>query len=145
MVQKYLPPEKIKPAGESTDSPAEEQIDLPTALKYCGGNEEMQKKFLTMFVSRREAVTKQLNNDWETQNIADYTTHVHALKSTSLSIGGIKLSEAAKALEMAGRACCNGPEEEKNRHLQYIREHHSEALELYTKLAAEAQERFGIS
>jgi CheY-like chemotaxis protein/HPt (histidine-containing phosphotransfer) domain-containing protein len=163
MVQKYLPPEKIEPAGESTASPepqtdaltsappsetpppAEEQIDLPTALKYCGGNEEMQKKFLTMFVSRREAVTKQLNNDWETQNLADYTTHVHALKSTALAIGGVKLSEAAKALEMAGHAYCDGPEDEKDSHLQYIREHHSEALELYAKLASEAQERFGIS
>ena len=163
MVQKYLPPEKIKPSAENiapaeaqtaepgsavpaeTVSPAEEQIDLATALKYCGGNEEMQQKFLTMFVSRREAVTKQLNNDWETQNIADYTTHVHALKSTALAIGGVKLSEAAKALEMAGHAYCDGPEEEKDNHLQYIREHHSETLELYAKLAAEAQIRFGIS
>jgi len=163
MVQKYLSPEKIEPAGESTASPepqtdavtsappsetappAEEQIDLPTALKYCGGNEEMQQKFLTMFVSRREAVTKQLNNDLETQNLTDYTTHVHALKSTALAIGGVKLSEAAKALEMAGHAYCDGPEDEKDSHLQYIREHHSEALELYTKLAAEAQKRFGIS
>jgi HPt (histidine-containing phosphotransfer) domain-containing protein len=104
----------------------------------------MQKKFLGMFVTRREAVTKQLENDLHTNNINDYTTHVHALKSTALSIGGIKLSEAAKALEMAGRACCNGPEEEKDRHLQYIREHHGETLELYAKLAAELQVRFAI-
>ncbi len=163
MVQKYLPAEKLEKAAENTASPepqteepspappaetispAEEQIDLATALKYCGGNEEMQKKFLTMFVSRREAVSSQLNNDLETMNIEDYTTHVHALKSTALSIGGVKLSEAAKALEMAGHAYCDGPEAEKNEHLQYIREHHCETLTLYEKLASEAQNRFCIS
>jgi len=163
MVQKYLPAEKLEPAAGNatspepqteepspaspaeTATPAEEQIDLATALKYCGGNEEMQKKFLTMFVSRREAVISQLNNDLEAMNIEDYTTHVHALKSTALSIGGVKLSEAAKALEMAGHAYCEGSEAEKNEHLQYIREHHCETLTLYEKLASEAQNRFCIS
>ena len=143
MVQKYLPPEKIEAAGE-TASPTSQQIDLPTAMQYCGNDEEMQKKFLSMFVARREAVTKLLEKDLSADNIADYTTHVHALKSTALSIGGIQLSEAAKALEMAGHAYCDGPEEEKADNLQYIKEHHGEAIELYAKLADEAQERFGI-
>jgi len=156
MVQKYLPPEKIEAAGEKsaeattestpaeTPSPADQQIDLPTAMQYCGNDEEMQKKFLSMFVARREAVTKLLEKDLSADNIADYTTHVHALKSTALSIGGIRLSEAAKALEMAGHAYCDGPEEEKADNLQFIKDHHDEALALYTKLAAEAKERFNI-
>ena len=143
MVQKYLPPEKIEAAGENP-STTSQQIDLPTAMQYCGNDEEMQKKFLSMFVARREAVTKLLEKDLSADNIADYTTHVHALKSTALSIGGILLSEAAKALEMAGHAYCDGPEEEKADNLQYIKEHHGEAMELYAKLADEAQERFGI-
>ena len=143
MVQKYLPPEKIETAGENP-STTSQQIDLPTAMQYCGNDEEMQKKFLSMFVTRREAVTKLLEKDLSADNIADYTTHVHALKSTALSIGGIKLSEAAKALEMAGHAYCDGPEEEKDGHLQYIKEHHGEAIELYVKLAQEAQERFDV-
>ncbi len=144
MVQKYLPPEKIETAGENPTTTSQ-QIDLPTAMQYCGNDEEMQKKFLSMFVARREAVTKLLEKDLTADNIADYTTHVHALKSTALSIGGIQLSEAAKALEMAGHAYCDGPEEEKADNLQYIKEHHGEAMELYAKLADEAQERFGIS
>ena len=65
--------------------------------------------------------------------------------ATALSIGGVKLSEAAKALEMAGHAYCEGSAAERNGHLQYIQEHHNEALELYKRLATEAQERFGIS
>ena len=159
VVQKYLPSDKIMAAGEKTDAPAgtappaapestagtEEHIDLATALKYCGGNEEMQKKFLNIFVTRQEAVSQQLNEDLAANNIADYTTHVHALKSTALAIGGVKLSECAKALEMAGQAYTEGPEEEKAVHLQFIKDHHDEALALYTKLAAEAKERFGIN
>lgn len=156
MVQKYLPPEKINapaaaekdatapPLPDASPEPAAYQIDLPTALKYCGGNTELQKKFLAMFVSRREAVVNQLENDLQTGNIANYTTHVHALKSTSLSIGGIHLSECAKALEMAGHAYCDGPAEEQGQQLQYIREHHPEAISLYQALADEAQKRFGI-
>ena len=157
MVQKYLPPEKIcladagtteaipAPAPE-TVAPAtvEEQIDLPTAMKYCGNNEELQKKFLDMFVARREAVSQQLENDLQTGNIEDYTTHVHALKSTALSIGGIKLSECAKALEMAGHAYIEGPENEKDSQLAYIQSHHPEALALYQRLSQEAKERFGL-
>ncbi len=163
MVQKYLPPEKIAAPLEETPAaaektaiagatapaettvPAEEQIDLPTAMKYCGNNEDMQKKFLGMFVSRREAVRQQLENDLQAGNIEDYTTHVHALKSTAMSIGGVKLSECAKALEMAGRACCEGPENEREEQLQYIRTHHPEAMELYQALAEEAQKRFGLN
>ncbi|MBQ1808887.1 MAG: response regulator, partial [Selenomonas sp.] len=90
VVQKYLPSDKIMAAGEKTDAPAgtappaapestagtEEHIDLATALKYCGGNEEMQKKFLNIFVTRQEAVSQQLNEDLAANNIADYTTHV---------------------------------------------------------------------
>lgn len=159
VIQKYLAPEKVLASKadsaeetvaaenleQAVPAASEEQIDLPTALKYCGGSAEMQKKFLSMFVSRRQAVCQQLDNDLQTENIADYTTHVHALKSTSLSIGGIKLSECAKALEMAGHGYCEGADAEKDQHLQYIQDHHQEALALYEALAAEAQERFAVN
>ncbi len=161
MVQKYLPPEKIAAPEENPPTQAEaaatvpaepiaentataEQIDLPTAMKYCGGNEMMQQKFLSMFVSRREAVCQQLENDLQSGNLTDYTTHVHALKSTALSIGGVKLSECAKALEMAGHAYEDGPEEERESQLQYIQDHHHEAVELYQALVTEAKNRFSI-
>ena len=131
-----------EPIAENTTTA--EQIDLPTAMKYCGGNEMMQQKFLSMFVSRREAVCQQLENDLQSGNLTDYTTHVHALKSTALSIGGVKLSECAKALEMAGHAYEDGPEEERESQLQYIQDHHHEAVELYQALVTEAKNRFSI-
>ena len=127
-----------------TSDPENEEIDLPTAMKYCGGMEAMQLKFLQVYVSRYQAVHDQLEKDLAENNIPDYTTHVHALKSTSLSIGGVKLSEAAKALEMAGHAIQDGPEEEKEAFLDYIKENHGPTMEMYAKLIEEAKTRFGI-
>ena len=134
------PPET--PATDAFET--DEQIDLPTAMKYCGGMEMMQIKFLTVFVSRHQAVYEQLEKDLADMNIPDYTTHVHALKSTSLSIGGVKLSEAAKALEMAGHAIQDGPEEEREDYLNYIMENHGPTMEMYQKLIDEAKTRFGV-
>ena len=130
--------------GAAIYDPNDEQIDLPTAMKYCGGMEAMQLKFLQVYVSRYQLVHDQLQKDFDEENIPDYTTHVHALKSTSLSIGGVKLSEAAKALEMAGHAIQDGPEEEKQAFIDYIKENHGPTMELYAKLIAEAKARFGV-
>ncbi len=49
---------------------------------------------------------------------------VHALKSTSLTIGAEALSAQAKALELAG----------KKGDADYIREHHPALLRSYTEL-----------
>lgn len=118
--------------------PTGKYVDTELGLSYSGGSEEMYKKFVTMFVSRYEKVTEQLQNDFDTENWQDYTTHIHALKSTSLSMGGKILSETAKALEMAGHAYLEGNEAEKK--LEYIKAHHTEALDLYEKFVIEAKE-----
>jgi HPt (histidine-containing phosphotransfer) domain-containing protein len=137
-------PEAFASEPAEAAAPEDEQIDLPTAMKYCGGMEAMQIKFLTLYVSRYQMVRDQLQKDFDEENIPDYTTHVHALKSTSLSIGGVKLSEAAKALEMAGHAIQDGPEEEKQAFIDYIKENHGPTMEMYAKLIEEAKTRFGI-
>ena len=57
--------------------------------------------------------------DWE-----NYRILVHALKSTSLSIGAVRLSEQAKALEEAAK--------EKN--IEYIRDCHESMMISYRDL-----------
>ncbi|MBR3457713.1 MAG: response regulator [Selenomonadaceae bacterium] len=164
MLQQYLPPEKVLPAtagGGRASAPAPDpvpvmdaaphseaaepqetmQIDTATGMQYSGGSEEMYRKFLAMFCQRKEAVQKQLAEDFEAGNWEDYTTHVHALKSTSLSMGGNLLSEEAKALEMAGHAYLDGPEEEREAQLAYIRANHARAMELYDAFVEEAGRR----
>ncbi len=172
MVQKYLPAglvQAVEPQSSSEEEngaapqaeakektaqtePKETQeaasgsylIDQEAGLKFCGGTEPMHLRFLTMFCQRKEAVQNKLETAMREENWKDYTTHIHAVKSTSLSIGGTQLSEAAKALEMAGHAYLDGPEEEKERQLSYIREHHAEVMEMYDALIEEAKERFGV-
>lgn len=164
MLQKYLPPEKVLPAtagsgktpepepipdvdpepaagSEAAEPPEIMHIDMETGMQYSGGSEEMYRKFLEMFCQRKEAVQKQLAEEFEAGNWEDYTTHVHALKSTSLSMGGNLLSAEAKALEMAGHAYLDGPEEEREAQLAYIRENHARAMELYDAFVEEAERR----
>lgn len=77
------------------------------------------------------------NNDWKT-----YTTLVHALKSTSLSIGGRTLSEAAKQLELSGKRYMDetASAEEKEEALNYMRENNEYAMKLYTGFTDAAKE-----
>ncbi|MBP3723923.1 MAG: response regulator, partial [Selenomonadaceae bacterium] len=130
--------EKVEKVSAEESVASGKYVDTQTGLSYSGGSMDMYKKFVTMFVSRYEKVTAQLQNDFDTENWQDYTTHIHALKSTSLSMGGKILSESAKALEMAGHAYLEGNDAEKN--LEYIKAHHNDALDLYEKFVAEAKE-----
>ena len=130
--------EKVEEVSAEESVASGKYVDTQTGLSYSGGSMDMYKKFVTMFVSRYEKVTAQLQNDFDTENWQDYTTHIHALKSTSLSMGGKILSESAKALEMAGHAYLEGNDAEKN--LEYIKAHHNDALDLYEKFVAEAKE-----
>lgn len=61
---------------------------------------------------------------YEAADLANYAIKVHALKSTSLTIGAEQLSECAKALEKAG----------KEEDADYIQENHALPLELYDKI-----------
>ena len=161
MLQKYLPQDKIisvddepeeiaevveekisepvEVAEEKVTEPAEvENIDVKLGMGYCGDMEELFKEFVQMFCERQAEVTEKLQNAFDTENWKDYTTHIHALKSSSLSVGGKILSEQAKALEMAGHAYLNNNDESQ---IDYIRENHEKALKLYDAYVAEAKNK----
>ena len=80
----------------------------------------------------REMIAEYLKNDKRTamedyfaqEDWENYRIIVHALKSTSLTIGAADLSEQAKKLEMAA----------KSGDVDYIRAHHGAMLEEYTIL-----------
>ena len=93
-------------------------------MLFNGGhiNEEFYEEMLIEYVhTDKESSLEQLfaEKDWE-----NYRTTVHALKSTSMTIGAVTLSEEAKALEMAAR---DGDED-------YIIEHHQPVMEQYRSL-----------
>ncbi|MBQ7516638.1 MAG: Hpt domain-containing protein, partial [Schwartzia sp.] len=107
-------------------------------LRYCGNMEKVYWRLLPLFCRMREEKQKEIEDALAQENWKDYTTFVHALKSSSLSIGGQPCSEAAKALELAGKRYLDeeATEDDKKEALEYIRANHQACMALYDELAA---------
>jgi CheY-like chemotaxis protein/HPt (histidine-containing phosphotransfer) domain-containing protein len=97
-------------------------IDTSVGMSYCMDDEEFYGEMLTEYM-KSEKKTSMVKfyeaKDWE-----NYRITVHALKSTSLTIGAAELSEQAKALEMA----C------KENNETYINDNHEQVLKCYEGL-----------
>lgn len=141
MIMKYLPQELIlkedikegikEGIGEkSEEKEAQEEsvlkkfdfLDTEMGLSYCCDSEEFYLEMLETYRNNgRYDALKELykKQDWE-----NYQIQVHALKSTSRSIGAVEVSEQAKQLEQAA----------KERDISYIKEHHDEMMKKYEEL-----------
>ncbi len=139
MLRKYLPGSLITETAENmtvpdgsaddadkTDKADNEDnlresglIDPDTGLKYCMGNSRFYGKMLDKFASSPQF--DQIEELYRTKNWEDYKTAVHALKSTSLTIGAVGLSENAKAMENAV----------KNEDIDYAGKNHDDLMKLY--------------
>lgn len=79
-------------------------FNVKAALTYCMNDEEFFVELLNTFVEsepeKRESITKFYND----KNWADYSTYVHALKSSAKTIGANKLSKMALDQENASKA-----------------------------------------
>ncbi|MBD5141979.1 MAG: hypothetical protein HDT25_11310, partial [Ruminococcus sp.] len=78
-------------------------VDVKSGLELCGGNSDAYIAIMKTFVETAEESILRIENYAQNRNYKDYTTEVHGLKSSSLSIGAKELSEMARQLEMAGR------------------------------------------
>lgn len=96
-------------------------INVGMGLDYCGGEESFYLEMLRMFRDQEEEKRQEIISLYEEGKWSEYAIKVHALKSTSLTIGAEALSDRAKALEQAGK---KGDEE-------FIRENHPRLLEMY--------------
>lgn len=76
-------------------------INLETGLKYCMDSKSFMIQMLTTFADGKKAST--IQEKFEAGDWKNYQILVHALKSTSMSIGAEKLSKAAKILELAAK------------------------------------------
>ena len=156
LIRHYLPQNLVQPistepetaARNAAPPPAEESaprkdggyIDRSLGLRYNGGMEDMYDAVLSLFASSQAEKREKIQKAFDAEEWRSYTVQVHGLKSTSLTIGCQELSEAAKALELAGKKV-QSPEAtgaEKEESLAYIKEHHEEVMALYEKVAKEA-------
>ena len=77
-------------------------LDVAKGIMYCGN----QKNYLEILTSQRDSgkdTLEQVQNLFEAEDWKNYVIVVHGIKSAMMSIGAVKLSEMAKALEFAGK------------------------------------------
>jgi len=101
-------------------------INVELGLNYCYGAEDFYTEMLQMYYEQSTEKRSEIVSLYENEDWAGYAIKVHALKSTSLTIGAEKLSGQAKALELAG----------KSGDAAYIRENHQTMLQSYDAVCA---------
>ncbi len=113
-IEEYLPSElymrvkvENKQEDDSTDSVIPDfvrnitEIDTEKAIKGAGS----QQMYMDMLKIYAETVGENADNIqklWEDRNIREFSIKVHALKSTTRSIGAVEIGELAQKLETAG-------------------------------------------
>lgn len=148
-LKKYLPkeliksskdtqtPETKKPSG-ATDADSQKStlsaslsayLDFATGLAYCMNDENFYNEMLDEYVNNDK--TTELAEFFNKEDFESYRIAVHALKSTSLTIGANKLSEKAKSLEMA---CKEG-------NLDFVKSNHKQFMDEYAALMAALKTR----
>lgn len=97
-------------------------LDISTGLSYCMDDMNFYEEMIGEYLKNDKRAA--LEEFYAQEDLENYRITVHALKSTSLTIGAVELSEQAKKLEMAA----------KSKDMDYIRLHHEEVMEKYNKL-----------
>lgn len=135
-LKKFLSKDLVKVVHEreeKTCNPAEtvsampqvaltDMLDMATGLAYCMNDKKFYKEMLDEYVKSEK--TAELKEYFENGDLEYYCITVHAVKSTSLTIGAIKVYEDAKALEMA---CKEG-------NLDFVKQNHEAFMEEYKSL-----------
>lgn len=116
MIAKYLPSENYRYGDlmeKKTEAPSDESemlsklrsngFNVDAALTYCMNDEEFLKELLVSFIDSEDEKTEAISSNYKERNWDDYSTYVHALKSSSRTIGADKLSDMAWAQENASR------------------------------------------
>ena len=139
-IEQSAEPEDDEPVGEDEFSKVERKnfaetcpdIDLDTGLQYCMDSKSFFVEMLTTFSEggRVEKIQAAFDSgDWK-----NYQILVHALKSTSLSIGAADLSEHAKKLELAA----------KDNNFDEIKANHGDLMTVYQKVREQISKWLGV-
>lgn len=118
------PGDEAKDVMESLEEIPE--LDIQTGLRYCM-DKEFYEEILREYIQADKVAA--LEQFYQAKDWKNYTITIHALKSSSLTIGATSLSEGAKALEMAAKA------EDEN----YILSNHQTVMENYISLLEKLQ------
>lgn len=103
-------------------------LDTETGMEYCMEDEDLYLEIIQDYIdnSRKE----ELEKAYKESDYHSYCVSVHALKSTSKTIGAMKLSELAKELEDAAS----------REDAAYIASHHDSLIAKYDELLGRLQD-----
>ncbi|SES86852.1 Response regulator c-di-GMP phosphodiesterase, RpfG family, contains REC and HD-GYP domains [[Clostridium] aminophilum] len=79
------------------------EIDVDTGLQYCG-DEATYLETLKIYASNAASSAGEIENFWNSGDLANTTVKVHAIKSLSRTIGATEIGALAEKLEYAGKA-----------------------------------------
>ena len=128
-VKKFLPPELIDEMDSGEKNEAHESqhslgklsdiVDAATGLGYCMNDKGFYREMLAEYVKNDRRAD--LENAFAKSDFESYRINMHSLKSTSLTIGAVGLSETAKAIEAA---CKEG-------NIDFVRSQHEKCMADY--------------
>ncbi|MCR5223416.1 MAG: response regulator [Lachnospiraceae bacterium] len=103
VIQNDQETEDGKPEGEARESKDPLLIDTKAGIDLVNGNEKVYHSILNAYYKEGLLKLEQTPQLLAKEDLTLYTTTVHALKSSSASIGAMNLSERFKELEVAGK------------------------------------------
>lgn len=122
--------EEIEPAAYTEDELAElfmSGVDVRMALDEREGAIKDYLKVLELYYLEGESKKRLIKDAYESKDYKNYEVFVHGLKSTSLSIGAVALSDLAKEHEFAA----------KNGEIQFINDNFFKLCTEYDKILVE--------
>lgn len=115
MLETYLPEGSYKYELKTDDSASDNKdslietlrnkgFNVDAAMTYCMNDESFLLELLNTFVNSEPEKRSSITGLYNDKNWADYSTYVHALKSSARTIGADKLSKLALEQENASKA-----------------------------------------
>ncbi len=77
----------------------EEILDIETALSDMSGDQEIYEEVAELFVNDTPRILSEMKSVYKKNDITTINRHAHSIKSSSRTVGGMRLSTVAARLE----------------------------------------------
>ncbi|MCR5763800.1 MAG: response regulator [Treponema sp.] len=115
---------------------AAKHVDESLGLSYCAGSRDIYKTIISKYVDVAPSKKQRICDALETKDWNDLMIEIHALKSSSMSIGARKLSDDAKQMELVLKDIVNELNVENN--ISYVENNIETLIGLYDNVVTEA-------
>jgi len=117
--------DRRKSVSSAKPETGDELFSPETGIFYTGGDSDAYMEILEVYVRKSAEKREYIQKLFDEKSWKNYVIEVHALKSTSMTIGSKLLSERAKELELAG----------KSENYKLIEDKNAALMELYGRVA----------